>query len=180
MRALSAAAIRSARRMSGRRRNRSAGIPATALLRRRGNGCFCQSCLHLFGRNAEQHTQAVATCARKRILVGGICRGAFAISVVLAWGRSTSESLGAGIEPCLGNLQRAALELGVVAQQLDLPLQHAVLHIIAGDIAEQRDEHIIVIEYRRIQLSGRRLDRTPVTGPRNQAPRPDRSLSYSD
>ena len=75
-----------------------------------------------------------------------------------------------GLEAGLGDLESLLLQLHVGLGQFDLPLGGAKLHVSRGRVGQQRDQHVVVVFDRGVQVGVCGLDRPAEAAPEIQFP----------
>ena len=132
-----------------------------------GMGAVAQPGLQILRRNAHQDAQPVGRLPQADFQFGdaGLGLGEGASRLV-----DVEFARGAGFEAGFDDRQRLSLQLDVVAGVVDLLLERAELHVVRGDVAQERDQHVVVIGDRGAEVAPRSTRSPGGSGPRSRAP----------
>ena len=164
-----AAARRSARRTSGRRRSNSAGNADHHVGRSGRDEVLADHLVQVDGRHAQQRTQPVLGLPQLDLQLRDLRCGLLPEEFYLV------NVHGQRLGPPFGQLpshqtKEYVLEFHVKSQPTDPLLQRADLHVIRGHVAQQGDQHVVVALDGGIQLGVRGRHRAAEPAPEVELP----------
>ena len=135
--------------------------------RRRGNRPRTEPGLQVLGRNAQQDAQLIRGLAQGNFQLRDAGLGLLQRAPRLVHVELADD---ADLQLSFDDLQRLALQGDVLLGVLDSLLGRAIRHIIRRHVAQERDQHVVVVLDRGIQGGGIGFDGPPQAAPEVESP----------
>ena len=142
-------------------------MPTATLSGAAGMSLLGEALFQLLRRHTQQHAKPVGRDASRELL-----RRHLALDLVEQGFGLREVDLGhrAGLEFFIREPDRLLLQLGVLVEQVDLPLQDAELHVVRGDVCDHGHEDVGIVLDGGVELRARGFDRAAEAAPEIEFP----------